>query len=56
MFFEDICLDDSLTVQESLEYYGSLYKMSKEKIKSRMDELSKLLQLSFMKNYIKNLR
>jgi len=43
--FQDPSLDDELTGRENLEMHGRLYHMNKDMIKSRMDEVLKLVDL-----------
>ncbi|XP_060841940.1 ABC transporter G family member 23-like isoform X1 [Rhopalosiphum padi] len=49
---QDICLEDTLTIKETFEYYGSLYRMSKTKIKNKLDEITVFLQLPDLNSYI----
>ncbi|XP_025421296.1 ABC transporter G family member 23-like [Sipha flava] len=42
---QDLCLEQILTVDETFEFYGSLYKMSKKQIENRKHELHAFLQL-----------
>lgn len=48
--FQEITLDRDMTVKETLEFHGNLYSMEKEEIKSRIDELLRLVELSDKKN------
>ena len=43
--FQNSVLDNELTVYQNLKSRGSYYGFSKEKVKSRIDELSELLSL-----------
>lgn len=54
--FKDLCLDNLLTIKEIMDYYGTLYDMTKEQIKSRVEELNIFLQLPNMNSYIKDIR
>lgn len=54
--FKDLCLDNLLTINEIMDYYGTLYDMTKEQIKSRVEELYLFLQLPSMNSYIKDIR
>lgn len=56
VFLKDLCLDESLTIKETFEYYGTLYNMKKKHIKSRIDELNRYLQLPDLDRYIKDIR
>ncbi|XP_025200634.1 ABC transporter G family member 23-like [Melanaphis sacchari] len=49
---QDLCLEVTLTVKETFEYYGSLYKMCKKNIKNKLDELNEFLQLPDLDSYI----
>ncbi|XP_022175206.1 ABC transporter G family member 23-like [Myzus persicae] len=42
---QDLCLDSMLTIGETFEYYGSLYKMNKSDISSKSKELLTWLRL-----------
>ncbi|XP_050519725.1 ABC transporter G family member 23-like [Daktulosphaira vitifoliae] len=52
---QDVCLDQYLTVHETLMFYGSLYRMSKLDIINNISELRNILELYFQNTYIKNL-
>lgn len=54
--FKDLCLDNLLTIKEIMDYYGTLYEMTKEQIESRIKELNIFLQLPNMNSYIKDIR
>lgn len=56
VFVKDLCLEGSLTIKESFEYYGILYNVSKKSIENRIDELEQFLELPNLNYYIKNLR
>ncbi|KAF0762245.1 ABC transporter G family member 23-like [Aphis craccivora] len=49
---QDLCLEVTLTIKETLEYYGSLYRMSKKHIKDKLDELNVFLQLPHFNSYL----
>ncbi|XP_060878331.1 ABC transporter G family member 23-like [Metopolophium dirhodum] len=49
---QDLCLEVTLTIKETFEYYGSLYRMSKINIKNKLDELNEFLQLPDLNSYI----
>lgn len=54
--FQEITLDRDMTVRETLEFHGNLYSMNENEIKSRIDELLKLVELSDKKEILtKNL-
>jgi len=53
---KDLCLEVTLTIKETLEYYGSLYRMSKEHIKDKLDELNVFLQLPNFNSYLNEIR
>jgi ABC-2 type transport system ATP-binding protein len=44
--FQDPSLDENLTARENLEFHGRLYKVPKNLMKQRMDELLELMELS----------
>ena len=54
--FQDETLDRALTVWETLEFHGRIYSLSKEVRRSRIDELTELVELSDRKDeLVKNL-
>lgn len=53
---KDLCLDVNLTIKETLEYYGTLYAMSKAHIAERIKELTQFLKLPDFNSYIGKLR
>lgn len=53
---KDICMERNLTVWETFEFYGMLYKMDKKQIKSKIAELDKFLQLPHMNSFIGDIR
>ncbi|VVC43845.1 Hypothetical protein CINCED_3A004789 [Cinara cedri] len=52
---QDLCLDGKLTVEETFEYYGILYKMNERNIKNRMVELKNILKLPNFNRFIEDL-
>ena len=44
--FQDPSLDENLTARENLEFHGRLYKVPKDLMNKRMDELLALMELS----------
>uniref|UniRef100_A0A2S2Q9L0 ABC transporter G family member 23 n=1 Tax=Sipha flava TaxID=143950 RepID=A0A2S2Q9L0_9HEMI len=52
---QDLCLEELLTIYETFEYYGTLYRMKKKNIESKKYELQSFLQLPSMDCQIKNL-
>ena len=44
--FQDPSLDENLTARENLEFHGRLYKVPKNVMRSRMEELLELMELS----------
>uniref|UniRef100_A0A2S2R5P6 Nod factor export ATP-binding protein I n=1 Tax=Sipha flava TaxID=143950 RepID=A0A2S2R5P6_9HEMI len=52
---QDLCLETELTINETFEYYGTLYKMNEKSIKTKKVELTTFLQLSNTDSYIKDL-
>lgn len=55
-FLKDLCLENTLTLKETFEYFGSLYDMSKKNIEKRVAELNTFLQFPNMNSYIKDIR
>lgn len=53
---KDLCMEETLTVRETFEYYGSLYNMSVNKIENRVAELDKFLKLPDFSSFIKSVR
>ncbi|XP_022175207.1 ABC transporter G family member 23-like [Myzus persicae] len=49
---QDLCLEVTLTIQETFDYYGSLYRMSKRNIKKKFDELNEFLQLPSLNSHL----
>lgn len=56
VFLKDLCLEGSLTIKESFEYYGMLYNVHKKDIAKRIKQLSEFLELPSLDSYIKFLR
>ncbi|XP_050548811.1 ABC transporter G family member 23-like isoform X2 [Daktulosphaira vitifoliae] len=52
---QDICLDQYITVNETLTYFGILYKIDNDTIKSRTQDLKKILEIDFLNSFIKDL-
>ncbi|XP_050422032.1 ABC transporter G family member 23-like [Adelges cooleyi] len=52
---QELCLENTLTIKETFEYYGALYNMSKNKLLNKMDELNVCLQLPDKHSYIKDI-
>ncbi|XP_050422029.1 ABC transporter G family member 20-like isoform X2 [Adelges cooleyi] len=51
---QDVCLDNLLTIRETLQYYGCLYLMSGEDIAKNSKRLSRWLKLPPMDSLLKN--
>ncbi|KAL5245483.1 hypothetical protein ACI65C_012893 [Semiaphis heraclei] len=49
---QDLCLEVTLTIKETFEYYGSLYRMSKINIKNKLDELNEFLKLPDINSFM----
>lgn len=56
MILKNLCLEETLTIRETFEYYGTLYSMCNEKIQRRIDELNKFLQLPNLNSFINEIR
>ncbi|XP_025415785.1 ABC transporter G family member 23-like [Sipha flava] len=52
---QDLCLDTMLTIYETFEYYGSLYKMNESEITSKSNELIAWLRLPSGNTLLKDL-
>lgn len=53
---KDLCLEETMTVKETFEYYGTLYNMSKKNIDNRIAELNTYLHLPDLNSYIEEIR
>lgn len=53
---KDLCLDGKLTIRETFEYYGTIYKMKRTEIKNRINELQRILSLPDLNSYIEDIR
>lgn len=56
MSLQNICLDETLTVKEIFEFYGTLNNMNNKEIESRISELNKFLKLPDVNSYINKIR
>ncbi|VVC25930.1 Hypothetical protein CINCED_3A000710 [Cinara cedri] len=52
---QDLCLEGILTIKETFEYFGRIYKMSDQNIKTRIAELNEFLQFPDINSYIKEI-
>uniref|UniRef100_A0A2H8TY93 ABC transporter G family member 23 n=1 Tax=Melanaphis sacchari TaxID=742174 RepID=A0A2H8TY93_9HEMI len=52
---QDLCLESTLTIKETFEYYGTLYAMKKNKIKRKIDEINAFLQLPNLNSLVKDI-
>lgn len=53
---KDLCLDGKLTIRETFEYYGIIYKMKKTNIKNKINELKTILSLPDLNSYVEDIR
>lgn len=56
MILKNLCLESTLTIKETFEYYGTIYNMDKKNINTKIDELNAFLQLPNLNSLIKDIR
>ncbi|KAE9545466.1 hypothetical protein AGLY_001009 [Aphis glycines] len=52
---QNLCLESTLTIKETFEYYGTIYNMDKKNIDTKIDELNTFLQLPNLNSLIKDI-
>lgn len=52
---QNLCLESTLTIKETFEYYGTIYNMDKKNINIKIDELNAFLQLPNLNSLIKDI-
>ncbi|XP_060841435.1 ABC transporter G family member 23-like isoform X1 [Rhopalosiphum padi] len=52
---QNLCLEGTLSIKETFEYYGTLYSMDKKNIDIKIDELNTFLQLPNLNSLIKDI-
>jgi ABC-type Na+ transport system ATPase subunit NatA len=56
VILKNLCLEGTLTIKETFEYYGTLYSMDKKNIDIKIDELNTYLQLPNLNSLVKDIR